>query len=309
MVLRDVMGSEEAILQAARVSYGAGTKSISDDTTLIRYLLRKRHSTPFEMVELKFHVRVPMDVWRQWIRHRTANVNEYSTRYSHAIDDALYTDPGAWRLQDGQNRQGSDGYLPAGVGERLSQREREFIGLAREVYEDRIAQGVAREQARKDLPLSTHTEAYWKIDLHNLLHFLGLRCDSHAQAEIRECAWAMANIVAVLFPRVWEAFQDYHPHFRARLLSGPTVQLSRALLEPSNSLVAYDTEAEVWAHQSGIIQKTFPQKRSRERDEAIAHLKDTGVLDAGFVFTWAEPASDGESRDDDTLPSASSPEE
>lgn len=208
--LVDVMGDDSAVVQAARVSYGAGTKKVSDDRTLIRYLLRHRHTTPFEMAEIKLLVRVPMDCWRQWIRHRTANVNEYSTRYSEAIDSAQATPPTAWRSQATLNRQGSEEPLPAEIGTRLTDEESQLLDQSRRVYEARLESGVAREQARKDLPLSTYTEAYWKIDLHNLLHFLALRMDSHAQEEIRLYATAIGQqIVKPLFPVVWEAFEDY----------------------------------------------------------------------------------------------------
>jgi thymidylate synthase (FAD) len=207
----DYMGDDAAIVQAARVSYGQGTKRVSDDRGLIRYLMRHRHTTPFEMCELKLHVRVPMDAWRQWIRHRTASVNEYSTRYSVAIDAAQRTAPDAWRLQAAGNRQGSEGVLAADQGARLSRREEELQDHARSVYQDRLARGVAREQARKDLPLSTYTEAYWKIDLHNLLHFLALRLDPHAQWEIRSYATVIGGeIVARWVPLTWEAFLDHH---------------------------------------------------------------------------------------------------
>ena len=184
----DYMGDDSAIVQAARVSYGKGTKRVQEDRALIRYLMRHDHTTPFEMCEIKLHVRVPMDIWRQWIRHRTANVNEYSTRYSEAIDAAQRTAPGAWRTQSSLNRQGSAGVLAEEIGARLSAEEAELQDRSRAVYEARLAAGVAREQARKDLPLATYTEAYWKIDLHNLLHFLELRMDAHAQQEIREYA-------------------------------------------------------------------------------------------------------------------------
>ena len=169
--LVDVMGDDQSVVQAARVSYGEGTRRVSDDRALIRYLMRHRHTTPFEMAEIKLLVRVPMDAWRQWIRHRTANVNEYSTRYSIAIDAAQQTPPGEWRTQSASNRQGSEGFFSADEGESLTAAEAELHAAARRVYQERIDRGVAREQARKDLPLSTYTEAYWKIDLHNLLHF------------------------------------------------------------------------------------------------------------------------------------------
>jgi len=208
--LIDYMGNDDSIVQAARVSYGKGTKSVSDDRGLIRYLMRHRHTTPFEMCEVKLHVRVPMDLWRQWIRHRTANVNEYSTRYSLAIDTARTTGPDEWRLQSEINRQGSEGGLDPEAGQRLTDRETQTQNFLKEIYEERIELGVAREQARKDLPLSTYTEAYWKIDLHNLLHFLNLRMDHKAQLEIRLYAETIGEkIVQKWVPMAWEAFMDY----------------------------------------------------------------------------------------------------
>ncbi len=206
----DYMGSDASIVQAARVSYGKGTKKRHQDRGLIRYLMRHKHTTPFEMCEIKFHVRVPMDTWRQWIRHRTANVNEYSTRYSIAIDAAYETSPDSWRLQAVSNRQGSEGFLDTEQGAKLSVKEKQLHELSRQIYEERLQSGVAREQARKDLPLCTYTEAYWKIDLHNLLHFLRLRMDEHAQYEIRQYAKIIGEkIVSRWVPLVWEAFQDY----------------------------------------------------------------------------------------------------
>jgi thymidylate synthase (FAD) len=206
----DYLGTDQSIVQAARVSYGKGTKKISQDRELIRYLIRHLHTTPFEMCEIKFHVRVPMDTWRQWIRHRTANVNEYSTRYSEAIDSAHRTMPGEWRFQSKSNKQGSEGFLDVSVGKNLTAGEEEFHRLAARWYEERLKAGVAREQARKDLPLSTYTEAYWKMDLHNLLHFLQLRMDPTAQFEIRSYASIMGyEIVRKWCPLTWEAFEDY----------------------------------------------------------------------------------------------------
>ena len=208
--LVDVMGDDSSVVQAARVSYGEGTKKVSDDQTLIRYLLRHRHTTPFEMAEIKILVRVPMDCWRQWIRHRMASVNEYSTRYSVAIDSAQSTPADAWRSQAEQNRQGSGQSLATEIGATLSADEQRLHEETRRIYDARLAAGVAREQARKDLPLATYTEAYWKIDLHNLLHFLALRMDAHAQEEIRLYATMIGQeIVRPLFPVVWEAFEDY----------------------------------------------------------------------------------------------------
>ncbi|MCE5301625.1 MAG: FAD-dependent thymidylate synthase [Planctomycetaceae bacterium] len=258
--LVDVMGDDRSVVEAARVSYAAGTRRISDDRTLIRYLMRHSHTTPFEMAEVKLLVRVPMDCWRQWVRHRMASINETSTRYSVAIDAAQTTPPDGWRGQAASNRQGSEGFLDATVGAELSAAEAELQHQARTVYERRLALGVAREQARKDLPLSTYTEAYWKADLHNLLHFLQLRMDSHAQWEIRQYAQTIGEqIVRPLFPMVWEAFVDY------RLES---IQLSRvdrrviARLAAAGRLPA--TEADFQAAGDPAWASLV---RCRERDE------------------------------------------
>ena len=266
----DYMGSDESIVQAARVSYGVGTKRVQDDRGLIRYLMRHAHSTPFEMCEVKLHVRVPMDCWRQWIRHRTANVNEYSTRYSVAIDAAEQTAPGGWRLQATSNRQGSSGTLPPPDGERLTAREQELQRLARAVYEERIAAGVAREQARKDLPLSTYTEAYWKIDLHNLFHFLALRMDSHAQHEIRQYADTIGReIVSQWCPLAWEAFVDYN--LNSLTLSAKEVEVLRALLNSPE-------DARAAAIRVGLLPPDgTPPARSRELDDLDAKFAKLGM--------------------------------
>lgn len=207
--LVDAYGSDTSIVQAARISYGDGTKTPSEDTTLIRFLMRHHHTTPFEMCMMKFHIRCPMDVWRQWIRHRTAHVNEYSTRYSEAIDSAHKTDPSEWREQATTNRQGSGDFLPIAVGQKLSESEGNLLAAIRLTYENRLTIGVAREQARKDLPLSTYTEAYWFIDLHNLFNFLRLRLAPDAQLEIRQYAEAVAYYTKEQFPIAWQAFEDY----------------------------------------------------------------------------------------------------
>ncbi len=273
--LVDVMGDDQAIVQAARVSYGEGTRKVSDDRGLIRYLMRHRHTTPFEMVEIKLLVRVPMDCWRQWIRHRTANVNEYSTRYSLAIDAAQHTAANEWRTQSGQNRQGSEGYLPESLGAELSAVERAYLDSSRKLYEQRIEQGVAREQARKDLPLSTYTEAYWKVDLHNLLHFLALRMDRHAQFEIREYARTIGEqIMAPLFPLAWEAFVDYRLEaaFLTRLDREVIARLMKRIEETGRAPASEeDFMAAQDASWSGL-------QRCRERDECLAKLRSLGVV-------------------------------
>jgi thymidylate synthase (FAD) len=275
VTLVDVMGDDKAVVDAARVSYGVGTRKVSDDRGLIRYLMRHRHTTPFEMAEVKLLVRVPMDTWRQWIRHRSANVNEYSTRYSIAIDAAQRTPADQWRLQSSENRQGSEGFLPAEIGRQLSDAEREFQDYARRVYEHRLEAGVAREQARKDLPLATYTEAYWKIDLHNLLHFLSLRMDSHAQWEIRQYATTIGEqLVAPLFPLVWEAFVDYRLNamFLSRLDQEVIGRLQDRLRETGRATAS---EEDFLAVQDASWQD---QKRCRERDECRAKLVQLGLL-------------------------------
>jgi thymidylate synthase (FAD) len=266
--LVDYMGDDAAIVQAARVSYGAGTKQVHEDRGLIRYLLRNAHTTPFEMCRIKLHLRVPMDCWRQWIRHRTASVNEYSTRYSEAIADQQTTRPGEWRLQATDNKQGSDGFLDALSGQLLSQAEAEFHQQARDLYQNRLSAGVAREQARKDLPLSTYTEAYWSTDLHNLLHFLHLRMDSHAQYEIRQYATLIGEeIVARWVPCAWEAFRDYR--LNALHLSGPEIQLLRLLIQ-RDPAAADRLNASGWLNpQTG--------KKSREALEFESKLAALGL--------------------------------
>jgi len=273
----DYMGDDGAVVQAARVSYGAGTKSVSDDRGLIRYLLRHRHTTPFEMCELKLHVRVPMDAWRQWIRHRTASVNETSTRYSIAIDAAQRTPPDAWRRQATSNRQGSEGACDAELGARLSQAEAELQDHAREVYRQRLDLGVAREQARKDLPLSTYTEAYWKLDLHNLLHFLALRMDAHAQQEIRAYATVIGEqVVARWVPLVWEAFADFR--LRARALSRLEWELLARLGRGDAAAARALAEAAGWLARSA---RTGGLARHRERAEFEAKARELG-----FTLPW-----------------------
>jgi thymidylate synthase (FAD) len=266
----DYMGDDSAIVQAARTSYGKGTKRRHEDRGLIRYLMRHAHTTPFEMCEIKLHVRVPMDVWRQWIRHRTASVNEYSTRYSEAIDAAQRTAPEAWRLQSAGNRQGSSGLLPLEEGNRLSDEEAALQRQVRDVYVARLAAGVAREQARKELPLSTYTEAYWKIDLQNLLHFLELRMDEHAQLEIRAYANVIGEqIVAQWVPMTWEAFLDYR--------RGAT-RLSRIETTILEALAGGDRErALALADEGGFLSRgedgrPTPNLEGRELEETLKRL-------------------------------------
>lgn len=300
--LIDYMGDDSSIVQAARVSYGAGTKKLSEDTGLIRYLMRHRHTTPFEMCELKIHVRVPMDCWRQWIRHRTASVNEYSTRYSDAIDSMQKTHEDEWRLQGKGNKQGSEGFLkewtdeqiaasiktygqqpPIPPGESLSEVEADFHGRARRVYEMRLKYGVAREQARKDLPLSTYTEAYWKIDLKNLLGFLSLRMDSHAQKEIRDYATIIGEqIVALWVPTAWQAFKDYRMNSMG--LTSRDIEIIQSMEVYTPNLDMDKNNRTYWhtghiANSFGWLAQTKSGKlkRNRERSECEAKLTKLGI--------------------------------
>jgi len=205
----DHYGSDRRIVQAARVSYGHGSKGKRKDEKLINYLTKNGHTSPFEMAEMTFHVRVPIYIWRQWIRHRTANVNEVSGRYTELDTEFHVVEPDEWRMQSSGNKQGSEGFVSPDIGMELSLQQERLHDIAREVYKARLEAGVSREMARIDLPLSLYTEAYWKTDLHNLRHFLRLRLDSHAQQEIREYAKAIAYFVEKLYPFSWSAFQRH----------------------------------------------------------------------------------------------------
>ncbi|MBA85357.1 FAD-dependent thymidylate synthase [Thalassobius sp. S69A] len=209
----DYMGDDAAICQAARVSYGKGTKSVQNDEGLIRYLMRHWHSTPFEMCEVKLHVKLPVFVARQWIRHRTANVNEYSARYS-ILDREFYI-PGPEQLaaQSVINNQGRGEALTGDEAARVLEILKSDSARSYDHYEEMISdegkQGLARELARMNLPANIYTQWYWKVDLHNLFHFLRLRADSHAQYEIRVYADEICKIVADWVPFAYRAFEDY----------------------------------------------------------------------------------------------------
>jgi len=263
----DYMGTDASIVQAARVSYGAGTKKVSEDRGLIRYLMRHRHTTPFEMCDIKLHIRIPMDAWRQWIRHRTASVNEYSTRYSLAIDAAQETPAEGWRRQSEGNKQGSSGFFPLEEGQVFTRQEKELHSEMRRIYNERVEKGVAREQARKDLPLATYTEAYWKTNLHNLFHFLALRMDTHAQYEIRTYAEIIGHeIVSKWCPLAWEAFLDYRYH-----AAGLTaIEIDVIKLINSNkpqAAIEYMQQKELLKYRDGKL------LRNRERSELEEKMK------------------------------------
>ena len=237
----DYMGDDSSIVQSARVSYGKGTKKISNDKGLIKYLMRHRHSTPFEMCEIKFHIKLPIFIARQWIRHRTANVNEYSARYS-ILDKEFYI-PSAENLaaQSAINNQGRGDALTDDEASNVIQILKKDAEQTYSNYEtllnessegniiDESKSGIARELARMNLTLNTYTQWYWKIDLNNLLHFLALRADGHAQYEIRVYADAMLDIVKKWVPLTYEAFEDYR--IGGTELSAKEVNLMRKLLK------------------------------------------------------------------------------
>jgi len=222
--LVDYMGSDDAVEQAARVSYGAGTRQVSQTRGLVRYLRRHRHTTPSEMVEFKFHCAMPMFVARQWIRHRTASVNELSARYSLMPLLFYMPDQEHFALQSKSNKQGREGGVQAEVYREAVERWQRLRTSAGSAYAWLLEEDVAREIARIDLPVSTYTQWYWKIDLHNLLHFLSLRVDPRAQWEIQEFARAIAGMVKRVAPLSYEAWVDYD------LESRPLTRAERSIL-------------------------------------------------------------------------------
>jgi thymidylate synthase (FAD) len=263
----DYMGDDGAILQAARVSYGRGTKKVSDDRGLINYLMRMRHTSPFEMCELKLHVKLPIFVARQWIRHRTANVNEYSARYSVLEDEFYVPAPEHVASQASSNRQGRDRVLDpaeaAAVQEMVRKNaERAYADYLALLNQDETGKvldperaGLARELARIVLPLNTYTEWYWKTDLHNLLHFIALRADAHAQYEIRAYALVLLDVVRRWTPLTCAAFEDYRLH--AAELSGKALAALRRMLageevtQPESGLSARE-----WRELQEQLQRT-----------------------------------------------------
>lgn len=230
--LVDHMGSDAAIVEAARVSYQTGTKATRTDRALIRYLMRHKHTSPLEMCEVKLHIRAPIFVLRQWLRHRTARVNEESGRYSEIREMFFSPALGDLAPQSLDNKQGREGEFPLHKQKAI----RNVIDANNEYsyasYKALLAEDLARELARITLPLTTYSSLYWKIDLHNLLHFLALRTDSHAQKEIRDYADAILEIIRPLFPYAVEAWEDYQQ--QAKTLSRMDLDLLAALIRRSN---------------------------------------------------------------------------
>ena len=264
----DYMGDDAAIVQAARVSYGKGTRKVSEDRGLINYLMRHRHTTPFEMCEIKYHVKLPIFVARQWIRHRTANVNEYSARYSILDQEFYLPDREHLAAQSAVNRQGRGDVLQGAEAEQVLELLREDAsrcwrnyawmlndeGEALDTPHDPSRQGLARELARMNLTLNTYTQWYWKVDLHNLLHFLSLRADSHAQYEIRVYAETMLRTVDAWVPLAAAAFRDYRlgaVTFSAAMLTVLRRQLAGETVTEANSGLSKREWSEMQAALAG----------------------------------------------------------
>jgi thymidylate synthase (FAD) len=233
----DYMGTDDSIVQAARVSYGDGTKTPSDDETLIRYLVRHQHTTPLEMCVIKFHVKLPIFVARQWVRHRMSSMNEYSARYSVMKEEFYIPEVSEICVQSVDNKQGRGDVLESGAAI-CHGAMRDCSVNAFALYEDLLTYDVSREQARIILPLNTYTEFYWKIDLHNLFHFLKLRADSHAQYEIRMYAEVMLEIIKDWVPMAYGAFKDYVQD--AETFSGPALALLKRLIHSEIDIITQE---------------------------------------------------------------------
>lgn len=277
----DYMGNDESIAQAARVSYGMGTKSVSKTEGLIRYLDRNRHTSPFEMGELKFHVKLPISVARQWVRHRTASLNEYSARYSILQDEFYIPDTESINVQSTNNKQGRGSSVSPDEAKLVQEI---FSKNAKRNYDDYLfllnddGQGnamdvnrpqIARELARNVLPVNVYTEWYWKVDLHNLFHFLSLRMDPHAQLEIRKYADVMANMISDAFPMSYKAFEDYELY--SIYVTRPEQNVLAELLLNSGQKFTVEQVLGI-ASQTGL-------KNNREREEMVIKFKKLGLIE------------------------------
>jgi len=265
----DYMGDDSAIVQAARVSYGRGTRRVSEDAGLIRYLMRHRHTTPFEMCEIKYHVKLPIFVARQWIRHRTANVNEYSARYSILDREFYIPAPEQLAAQSAVNRQGRGAVLQGAEAAHVLDLLRTDATRTYDHYvemlnedadggrQDPARQGLARELARMNLTLNTYTQWYWKTDLHNLFHFLSLRADAHAQYEIRVYADAMLSSVRAWVPIACQAFEDFRlgaVSLSAQMLAVVRRMLAGEAVEQRNSSLS----KREWTELMAVLGRPVP---------------------------------------------------
>ena len=287
--LVDSMGGDDAIVQAARVSYGKGTSKVSQDRGLIRYLMRHRHSTPFEMVEFKFHCKMPIFVARQWVRPRTANINEYSLRYSEARDEFYYPDPENIQFQSALNKQGRMGEVPEDLKQKVKDYFKEISERSFAIYSELNEAGIARELARSVLPVNLYTEWYWKNDLHNLLHFIGLRSDSHAQYEIRVFSDAMAESVKAVAPFAWEAYQDYvvqGMRFSRVEQSLLEQTLPERVIDDINEDVAYQLTATLHSNKPRDEADLYPLYKKQDGSDSEEDFKlkwDSGEIEIGNV--------------------------
>ncbi len=279
--LVDYLGSDARIVQAARVSYGEGTKTVREDKGLINYLIRNQHTSPIEQVVLTFHCKLPIFVARQWIRHRTARLNELSGRYSVMQDEFYLPDAERVREQNRDNKQGSGASLPPAEARRILAALKVEQAHAYSHYGELIAEGVARELARINLPLSLYTEWYWQIDLHNLFHFLKLRLDAHAQFEIREYATRLAQCAKAVAPLAYDAFEE-HMLYSARF--------SRSELAVLRKMLAAE---KAWGAESGLSELTkMPQKRIDEFRAKLWRQQEAASEEIKPVDRGALPAQD-----------------
>ncbi len=238
--------ADHAIAEAARCSYKRGTKTIRDDKQLIRYLMRHQHTSPLEMIEFKFHFKMPIFIARQLIRHRTASVNEMSGRYSEIPEEFYIPDADNVRLQSEINRQGSEGSIDSEQSAEFREKLSEQSAGSFELYKEFLSKNIAREQSRMITPLSTYTEWYWKIDLHNLLHFLDLRCDSHAQWEAQQFADAVLELIKPIVPWTIEAWEDYSSYRGGLLLTRFEVEaIKKAIADNQLTAGAIDADNKI----------------------------------------------------------------
>lgn len=266
--LVDSMGNDQSIVRAARVSYGQGTKSISDDRNLIRYLMRHEHTTPFEMCEVVFHLKLPIFVMRQLVRHRTASLNEYSARYSVVTDEFYIPDPNQIKPQSSDNKQGRSGDLSSEETDKIITDMKQLWSHNYNVYESHINEfGLARETARAVLPVGGYTECYWKTNLKNFLHMVRLRADNHAQFEIQEYAKAMYNFAKYRFPIAIEAFEDYQMN---------AVKFSRMELKMIQDYMHKPMSFDVWIETNGGAANVASKYKlsQRELKEFASKLND-----------------------------------
>lgn len=271
--LADYMGNDKLVEKSARVSYGQGTRPVSETTTLLRYMMREEHTSPFEMPELVFHAKLPIVVARQWVRHRTASINEYSARYSVVKNEFYLPSAGDIAVQSTNNKQGRGETVDPAYAEVVREKLADSYKTSRALYEYLLNEdeeegrpGLARELARIPLPVATYTEWYWKSDLRNILHFLDLRIDSHAQLELRRYADAMAEIVGDAFPITWKAFEDYQ--LNAVKFSKPEKEILNLLF--SDSAKSQD-DVLMAVEKSGLTNK-------REISEFTEKLKNLGLI-------------------------------